>query len=99
MLAGQVFCKVVVLKISQNFQEHVFTFTEIKKDSSPPKTFAVNFAKLLETALKTYSKSNRTSHMELFAKIFTGPKSLTVFKKSSIFDVRLGPEYNSELFC
>ena len=42
-----------------------------------------------------YSEPSRTPKMEIFVKIISIWKPLTIFAKSSIFDVRLGCEYAS----
>ena len=44
---------------------------------------------------ETYPELSRIFKIELFAKIVDGWKSLTIFKKSSILDARLGFEYAS----
>lgn len=49
-----------------------------------------------------HSEFSQTSKMELFAKIFNGFESLTIFKENSILDILLGSEYVSSaknLFC
>ena len=51
--------------------------------------------RIIRTA-EVYSESSRTSTMELFAKIVKSFQLLTIFIKSSIFDIRLGFEYASE---
>ena len=43
--------------------------------------------------LETYSKSNQTSKMELFAKTVIAQKLLTIFAKTTILDVWLVSEY------
>ena len=40
---------------------------------------------------EAYSKPRRTSKIEIFAQIIKGWKPLTIFERSSILDVRLGP--------
>ena len=46
---------------------------------------------------KVYSEPSWTYKIELFAKMFNSWKSLTIFAKNSILDVRLGSEYASLL--
>ena len=47
----------------------------------------------------TYSQPSQTSNMELFVKTVNCRKQLTIFAKSSLLDVLLGCEYDSETHC